>query len=62
VEYKLAAAGAQAQDSQVNIIGSVQAEWCNLIQAVYARTTGVKVDCPSRVPPRRWRRVTRSSS
>jgi iron(III) transport system substrate-binding protein len=39
-----AAAGAQAQDSQVNIICSVQAEWCNLIQTVYAESTGVKVN------------------
>jgi iron(III) transport system substrate-binding protein len=36
--------GAQAQEGQVNIICSVQAEWCNLIQTVYARTTGVKVN------------------
>lgn len=36
---------AQAQDAgQINIICSVQAEWCNLIQTVYARTTGVKVN------------------
>ncbi len=36
---------AQAQDAgQVNIICSVQAEWCNMIQTVYARTTGVKVN------------------
>ncbi len=36
---------AQAQDGgQINIICSVQAEWCNLIQTVYARTTGVKVN------------------
>jgi iron(III) transport system substrate-binding protein len=36
---------AQAQDAlQVNIICSVQAEWCNLMQTVYARTTGVKVN------------------
>ena len=41
----LGAAPAQAQDGdQINIICSVQAEWCNLIQTVYARTTGVKVD------------------
>ena len=40
-----AAAPATAQDgNQVNIICSVQAEWCNLIQTVYARTTGVKVN------------------
>jgi iron(III) transport system substrate-binding protein len=38
-------APAGAQDgSQVNIICSVQAEWCNMIQTVYARTTGVKVN------------------
>ncbi len=36
---------ALAQDAQqVNIICSVQAEWCNLMQTVYARTTGVKVN------------------
>jgi iron(III) transport system substrate-binding protein len=34
--------GAFAQ--QVNIICSVQAEWCNMISTVYARTTGVKVN------------------
>ena len=34
---------AQAQ-GQVNIICSVQAEWCNMISTVYARTTGVKVN------------------
>ncbi len=31
-------------DGQVNIICSVQAEWCNMISTVYARTTGVKVN------------------
>ncbi len=35
--------GAQAQ-GQVNIICSVQAEWCNMIGTVYARTTGVKIN------------------
>jgi iron(III) transport system substrate-binding protein len=42
----LAAAGAaQAQDAgQVNIICSVQAEWCNMIQTVFAKTTGIKVN------------------
>ena len=35
---------AMAQDAQINIICSVQAEWCNLIQTVYVRTTGVKVN------------------
>ncbi len=40
-----AISGAQAQDAgQVNIICSVQAEWCNMIQTVYARTTGIKVN------------------
>jgi iron(III) transport system substrate-binding protein len=36
------AASAQAQ--QLNIICSVQAEWCNMISTVYGRTTGVKVN------------------
>jgi iron(III) transport system substrate-binding protein len=35
--------GAAAQ-GQVNIICSVQAEWCNLMSTVYARTTGTKVN------------------
>jgi iron(III) transport system substrate-binding protein len=36
---------AQAQDAgQINVICSVQAEWCNLMQTVYSRTTGVKVN------------------
>jgi iron(III) transport system substrate-binding protein len=36
---------ARAQDAgQLNVICSVQAEWCNMIQTVYARTTGVKVN------------------
>lgn len=37
------AACAHAQ-GQLNIICSVQAEWCNLMSTVYARTTGVKVN------------------
>ncbi len=36
-------AGAMAQD-QVNIICSVQAEWCNMIGTVYGKTTGTKVN------------------
>ncbi|MDO8418710.1 MAG: iron ABC transporter substrate-binding protein, partial [Rubrivivax sp.] len=41
----LAASPARAQDSsQINVICSVQAEWCNMIQTVFARTTGVKVN------------------
>ena len=35
---------ASAQQGQVNVICSVQADWCNLIQTVYARTTGVKIN------------------
>ncbi len=32
------------EGAQVNVICSVQAEWCNLMQTVYAKTTGVKVN------------------
>src|SRR3954462_11130586 len=35
--------GAAAQ-GQVNVICSVQADWCNMLQTVYARTTGTKVN------------------
>ncbi len=36
---------ASAQDGgQVNVICSVQAEWCNMIQTVFARTTGIKIN------------------
>ncbi|MEO6623269.1 MAG: ABC transporter substrate-binding protein [Burkholderiaceae bacterium] len=39
------AAPAQAQDAgQLNVICSVQAEWCNMLQTVFARTTGIKVN------------------
>lgn len=38
----LAAGAAQAQT--VNIICSVQAEWCNMIGTVYSKTTGTKVN------------------
>ena len=34
--------GASAQ--QVNVICSAQADWCNMIATVYARTTGVKIN------------------
>ncbi|MEO7851638.1 MAG: ABC transporter substrate-binding protein [Rubrivivax sp.] len=41
----VAASGAGAQDAgQLNVICSVQAEWCNMIQTVFAKTTGVKVN------------------
>ena len=33
-----------AQSQTVNIICSVQAEWCNMISTVYAKTTGTKVN------------------
>jgi iron(III) transport system substrate-binding protein len=33
-----------AQAQQLNVICSVQAEWCNMISTVYARTTGVKIN------------------
>ncbi len=36
-------AAASAQGT-VNVICSVQAEWCNMIATVYARTTGTKVN------------------
>jgi len=34
----------QASAQQVNVICSVQADWCNLIATTYARTTGVKIN------------------
>jgi len=40
----LAAASATAGAQQVNVICSVQADWCNMIATVYARTTGVKIN------------------
>ncbi len=40
-----ATTAAVAQDAgQVNVICSVQAEWCNMIQTVFAKTTGIKVN------------------
>jgi iron(III) transport system substrate-binding protein len=35
---------AAAQQNQVNIICSVQADWCNMIQTVFAKSTGIKVN------------------
>jgi iron(III) transport system substrate-binding protein len=37
-------AGAAAAQGQVNVICSVQAEWCNMLSTVYARTTGTRVN------------------
>jgi iron(III) transport system substrate-binding protein len=35
---------AAAAQQQVNVICSVQADWCNMIQTVYAKTTGVRIN------------------
>ena len=35
---------AAAQTEQVNVICSVQADWCNMIQTVFTKTTGIKVN------------------
>ncbi len=40
----LAAASGLAQAQTVNVICSVQAEWCNMIGTVYAKTTGTKIN------------------
>ena len=33
-----------AAAQQVNVICSVQADWCNMIQTVFAKSTGIKVN------------------
>jgi iron(III) transport system substrate-binding protein len=38
------APAAMAQQGQVNVICSVQADWCNMIQTVFAKSTGIKVN------------------
>ncbi len=38
------AAEAQTGSGQVNVICSVQADWCNMIQTVFAKSTGIKVN------------------
>jgi iron(III) transport system substrate-binding protein len=38
------APAAHAQQGQVNVICSVQADWCNMIQTVFAKSTGIKVN------------------
>ena len=41
----LAASSAAAQaQGQINVICSVQAEWCNMVSTVYAKTTGTRVN------------------
>jgi iron(III) transport system substrate-binding protein len=39
-----AAPAVQAQSKQLNVICSVQAEWCQMVATVYAKTTGVKIN------------------
>ena len=39
-----APAAAIAQQGQVNVICSVQADWCNLSQTVFQKSTGIKVN------------------
>ncbi|MBL8313469.1 MAG: ABC transporter substrate-binding protein [Rubrivivax sp.] len=43
-----ASMAAQAQDSTLNVICSVQVEWCNLIQTTFSRVTGIKVNMVQR--------------
>ena len=38
------APAARAQNAQVNVICSVQADGCNLIQTVFTKSTGIKVN------------------
>lgn len=38
------AGAAMAEQGQVNVICSVQADWCNMIQTVFAKSTGIKVN------------------
>ena len=41
----LATTAALARDAgQINVLCSVQAEWCNMIQTVFAKSTGIKVN------------------
>ena len=35
---------AMARQGQAGMLCSVQADWCNMIQAVFAKTTGIKVN------------------
>ena len=40
--------GARADDGQINILCSVQSDWCNLIQITFAKVTGIKVNMAQR--------------
>lgn len=44
----LAFGSAHAADEQVNVICSVQVEWCNLIRATFTRVSGIKVNIVQR--------------
>ncbi len=44
----LAMTSAAAADQQVNVICSVQVEWCNLIQATFSRVSSIKVNMVQR--------------
>lgn len=44
----MALSQAHAADEQVNVICSVQVEWCNLIQATFSRVSGIKVNIVQR--------------
>ena len=39
---------ASAQDTTLNVICSVQVEWCNLIQTTFSRVAGIKVNMVQR--------------
>jgi iron(III) transport system substrate-binding protein len=38
------AVSAQAQDKELNVICSMQGDWCNLIQTTFSKTSGIKVN------------------
>src|SRR4051812_31626791 len=38
------AAPAFAQDNQVNVICSAAGDWCNMVQAAFAKSSGIKVN------------------
>lgn len=40
----LAVTGAHADEGELNVICSAQADWCNVLQTTYSRTRGVKVN------------------
>ena len=44
--FALLAAGlpAHAQDKQVNVICSAAGDWCSLVQATFAKSSGIKVN------------------